>query len=89
MGFGSLGPTRIPLLNARHQAARLVWAREHRECSVEDWKQERWSDQSRFRLLNTDERLRIWRQAHEAMDPACHVGTVQGHDGSIMVWGVF
>ncbi|GBM15452.1 hypothetical protein AVEN_142115-1 [Araneus ventricosus] len=30
----------------------------------------------------------IWRQAHEAMDFACQVGTVQGHDGSIMVWGV-
>ncbi|GBL86932.1 hypothetical protein AVEN_172035-1 [Araneus ventricosus] len=23
------------------------------------------------------------------MDPACHVGTIQGHGGSIMIWGVF
>ncbi|GFS76161.1 transposable element Tcb2 transposase [Trichonephila clavipes] len=44
---------------------------------------------SRFRLLNADGRLRIWRQVHETMDPACQVGTVQGHSGSIMVWGVF
>ncbi|GFT99496.1 uncharacterized protein TNCV_3239431 [Trichonephila clavipes] len=29
-------------------------------------------------------RLRIWRQAHEAIDPACLVGTVQGHGGLIM-----
>ncbi|GBM99738.1 hypothetical protein AVEN_237665-1 [Araneus ventricosus] len=28
-------------------------------------------------------------QAHETMDPECQVGTVQGHSGSIMVWGVF
>ncbi|GFX99285.1 transposable element Tc1 transposase [Trichonephila clavipes] len=34
-------------------------------------------------------RLRIWRQAHEAMDTARQFGTVQGHEGSIMVWGVF
>ncbi|GFW56554.1 transposable element Tc1 transposase [Trichonephila clavipes] len=34
-------------------------------------------------------RLRIWRLAHEAMDPAFLVGTVQGHRGSIMVLGVF
>ncbi|GFX27473.1 hypothetical protein TNCV_4995291 [Trichonephila clavipes] len=27
--------------------------------------------------------------ADDAMDPACQVGTVQGHEGSIMVWGVF
>ncbi|GFX15531.1 integrase catalytic domain-containing protein [Trichonephila clavipes] len=48
-----------------------------------------WSDESRFRLLNADGRLRIWRQAHEAIDPACQVGTVQGYGGSIVVWGVF
>ncbi|GFY26318.1 transposable element Tc1 transposase [Trichonephila clavipes] len=54
-----------------------------------DWKRVAWSDESRFRLLNADGRLRIWRQAHEAMDTACQVGTVQGHGGSIMVRGVF
>ncbi|GFX94209.1 uncharacterized protein TNCV_4292541 [Trichonephila clavipes] len=42
-----------------------------------------------LRLINADGRLRIWRQAHEAMDPAWKVGTVQGHGGSFMVWGVF
>ncbi|GBL82581.1 Transposable element Tc1 transposase [Araneus ventricosus] len=89
MGFGSRRPTRVPLLNARHQAARLAWAREHREWTLEDWERVAWSDESRFRLLHFDGRLRIWRQAHEAMDNACQVGTVQGHGGSIMVWGVF
>lgn len=89
MGFGSRRPTRVPLLYTCHRAARLAWAREHRDWSVEDWKRVAWSDESRFRLLNADGRLRIWRQAHEAMDPACQAGTVQGHGGSIMVWGVF
>ncbi|GFT83243.1 HTH_Tnp_Tc3_2 domain-containing protein [Trichonephila clavipes] len=38
MGFGSHRPTRISLLNAHHRAARLAWAREHSDWSVEDWK---------------------------------------------------
>ncbi|GFX83455.1 HTH_Tnp_Tc3_2 domain-containing protein [Trichonephila clavipes] len=38
MGFRSHRRTRIPLLNAHHQTARLAWAREHRNWSVEDWK---------------------------------------------------
>ncbi|GFV86407.1 uncharacterized protein TNCV_1469691 [Trichonephila clavipes] len=67
----------------------LVWAREHRNWCVEDWKRVTWSDESRFRLLNANGTLRIWRQAEEAMDPACQVGTVQGHGGSMMVRGVF
>ncbi|GFU50338.1 HTH_Tnp_Tc3_2 domain-containing protein [Trichonephila clavipes] len=33
MGFGTRRPTRVPLINVRHRAARLVWAREQRlEC---------------------------------------------------------
>ncbi|GFV60328.1 uncharacterized protein TNCV_3469641 [Trichonephila clavipes] len=36
---------------------------EHRIWSVEDWKREAWSNESPLRLLNADERLRIWRQA--------------------------
>ncbi|GFV17227.1 HTH_Tnp_Tc3_2 domain-containing protein [Trichonephila clavipes] len=31
MGFGSHQPTREPLLNARHRATRLAWARMHRD----------------------------------------------------------
>ncbi|GFU01995.1 transposable element Tc1 transposase [Trichonephila clavipes] len=34
--------------------------------SPEDLKRVAWIDESRFRLLNADGRLRIWRQAHEA-----------------------
>ncbi|GFU85476.1 transposable element Tc1 transposase [Trichonephila clavipes] len=66
----------LPLLNARHEAARLVWAREHRDWSVEDWKRVAWRDESRFRQFNSDGRLRIWRQAHETMDPAYQVSLV-------------
>ncbi|GFX51509.1 HTH_Tnp_Tc3_2 domain-containing protein [Trichonephila clavipes] len=65
MGFVSRRPTLVALFNARHRAARLAWAREHRDWSVEDWKRVAWSDESRLRLLNADGRLRIWLQVHE------------------------
>ncbi|GBN37511.1 Transposable element Tcb2 transposase [Araneus ventricosus] len=32
--------------------------------------------------------IRVWRQPHESMDPACQQGTVQAGGGSVMVWGV-
>ncbi|GFX29304.1 HTH_Tnp_Tc3_2 domain-containing protein [Trichonephila clavipes] len=71
MGFLSHRPSKVLLLNVRHRAALLAWAREHRDWSVEDWKRIAWSDESRFRILNADGRLRIWRLAHEAMNPEC------------------
>ncbi|GBO18417.1 hypothetical protein AVEN_216841-1 [Araneus ventricosus] len=46
MGFGSRRPTRVPLLNVCHRAARLAWATEHREWTLEDWKRIAWSDES-------------------------------------------
>ncbi|GFU67609.1 HTH_Tnp_Tc3_2 domain-containing protein [Trichonephila clavipes] len=48
IGFGSRRPKRVPLLNARHRAARLAWAKLHRNWSVEDWKRVAWSDESQF-----------------------------------------
>ncbi|GFX33874.1 uncharacterized protein TNCV_3962831 [Trichonephila clavipes] len=38
LDFGSLRPTRVPLLNALHRAARLAWVRQLRDRNVEDWK---------------------------------------------------
>ncbi|GFX01087.1 transposable element Tcb2 transposase [Trichonephila clavipes] len=70
MGCGRSRPTRVPLLNALHQAARLAWVRVHRDWSVANWKRVTWSDESRFRLYNAYGRLRKWRQAQETMDPA-------------------
>ncbi|GFV91664.1 HTH_Tnp_Tc3_2 domain-containing protein [Trichonephila clavipes] len=89
MGFTRRRPTRVPLLNARHRTARLAWTREHIDWSVEDWKLVAWSDESRFRLLNANERHRIWRQAREAMVPAGQAGTVQGHGGAQSWSGMF
>ncbi|GBM30372.1 hypothetical protein AVEN_21486-1 [Araneus ventricosus] len=66
MGFGNRRPTGVPLLKVLHRAACLAWPREDRE-----WTLEYWSEESPFRLLQSDGRLRIWREAHEAMDPAC------------------
>ncbi|GBM09781.1 hypothetical protein AVEN_101819-1 [Araneus ventricosus] len=59
MGFGSRRPMRVPLLNTRHRAARLAWAREHREWTLEDWKRAAWSEESRFRLLHAYAQIAI------------------------------
>ncbi|GFW63542.1 retrovirus-related Pol polyprotein from transposon opus [Trichonephila clavipes] len=53
---------------------------------IDDWKRVAWSDESGFRLLYVDGKLRIWRQTDEAYYPVHQVGTVQGHGGSIMVY---
>ncbi|GFY07130.1 hypothetical protein TNCV_4903721 [Trichonephila clavipes] len=41
-------PTRVRLFNVRHRSACLAWIREHRDCSVEEWKPVAWRHESRF-----------------------------------------
>ncbi|GFX21819.1 hypothetical protein TNCV_2310981 [Trichonephila clavipes] len=67
------------MLNVRHRAARLAWAKEHRlEC-----KRVAWSNQ-RERVSIADERLRIWHQAHKVMDLACHVQGMMAQSWSVV-----
>ncbi|GFU86766.1 hypothetical protein TNCV_477531 [Trichonephila clavipes] len=66
--------------------------REHRDWSLEDSIRVAWSAETRFQLLNTKGRLRIWLQAHAVMNPANKVGTVQGHDLGcffVALFGIF
>ncbi|GFX40057.1 HTH_Tnp_Tc3_2 domain-containing protein [Trichonephila clavipes] len=53
MGFGSRQRTRVPLLNILHRSARLAWAREHRDRSVEAWKRVEWSYDFDFDYLTS------------------------------------
>ena len=75
------------ILTRRHRQERLRWARAHF-----DWRRVRWntvifSDESRFRLMNADGRIRVYRRRGERYADAC-VNQVDGHNrGSEMVWG--
>ncbi len=48
-----------------------------------------WSDESRFLLQHSDDRVRIWCKEHESMDPSCLVSIVQAGGGGVMVCGIF
>ncbi len=61
----------------------------HQNWTIEDWKNNEWSDESWFLLRHSDGRVRIWRKEHERMDPSCLVSTVQAGGGGVMVWGIF
>ncbi|GFX89542.1 hypothetical protein TNCV_72351 [Trichonephila clavipes] len=70
MDFGSRHSTRVPLLNTRHWAARLIWAREERDWSTEDWKRVALSD-DQYLEVNPVERF---QKLVESM--ACRVASV-------------
>ncbi len=60
---------------------RPQFAEDHQNCTMEDWKNVAWSDESRFLLRHSDGRVRIWHKENESMDPSCLVSTVQAGGG--------
>ncbi|GFT42467.1 HTH_Tnp_Tc3_2 domain-containing protein [Trichonephila clavipes] len=65
-----------------------ITARQHRHWTVDDWKHNVCSDESRFHLNRADGRVWVWKQPYESMNPTCQQGTVQACGGSVIVWGV-
>ncbi len=86
MGYSSRRPHRVPLLSAKNRKRRPQFAQAHQNWTIKDWKSIAWTDESRFLLRHSDDRVRIWHKVHESMDPSCLVATVQA-GGGVMVWG--
>ncbi len=86
MGSSSRRPHRVPLLSAKNRKRMLQFAQAHQNWTIEDWKNVAWSDESRFLLRYSDDRVGIWHKEHENMDPSCLVSTVQA---GVMCGGYF
>ncbi len=86
IGYSSRTPHQVLLLSAKKRKQRLQFTQAHQNWTTEDWKNVAWSDESRFLLRHSDDRVRIWCKEHESMDPSCLVSMVQAGGN---VWGIF
>ncbi len=89
MGSSSRRPHRVPLLSDKNRTRRIQFTQDHQNWTIEDRKNVAWSDESRFLLQHSEDRVRIWHKEHESIDPSCLVSTVQAGGGGVMVWGIF
>ncbi|CAJ0960775.1 unnamed protein product [Ranitomeya imitator] len=48
---------RKPLLRTGNKQKRLVWAKEHKEWTLDQWKSVLWSDQSKFEIFGSNHRV--------------------------------
>ena len=87
MGLRGRVSTRKPLVSEANRTARLQFAKDHKDWTVERWKHVLWSGESRYTLFQDDGRVR--GEAHEALDPSFIAPTVQASGGSAKIWGSF
>lgn len=78
-----------PYVNKVNRGKRMKYAREMLAKPFGFWDTVIWSDESKYNLFGSDEKVMVWRSRGEEFDPKCTVPTVKYGGGSVMVWGCF
>ena len=78
-----------PRLTTVHKQKRLVWAKEHKNWTVEEWNRVLWSDESKFEIFGNKRRSFVRRRVRERMLEQYTMQTIKHGGGNIMVWGCF
>jgi transposase len=87
--LGAYRPATGPELLRGHRVSRLLFAQEHLNWNLEQWKSVLFSDESRFALRSPDGRARVWRRPGERYAPCNFSERLSFNGRSIMVWGGF
>lgn len=77
---------RIKLTRA-HRAARLRFAREYLNWTMDNWRTVLFTDESKVKFLSDDRRVRVWRRQGERFNDPCVHETDRFGGPSVMVWG--
>ena len=88
-GLKSCKARKKPFINEKQRRARLRFAKDHKDWTIEDWSKVIFSDESNFQLCPTHGRLMVRRRPGEAYKPQCLAPTVKFGGGSVMIWGCF
>lgn len=87
-GLHSVKPTRKPGLNPTQKAARLAFALEHQDWTLEDWKNVIWSDETSVILGHRRGAVRLWRDSKEMYEKTVIRRRWKGFS-EFMFWGCF
>lgn len=87
-GLRGRTPAKKPWISKKNRAARLKFAKEHKDWTIEQWKRILWSDESKNNLFGSDGRRFVRRPAGKRFDKNYIRPTVK-HSASVMPWGAF
>jgi hypothetical protein len=88
-GLRSFKLVKKPFISPKNKAARIKFAADHINWSVQKWKTVLFSDESKFNIKGSDGLQRVRRPLNEALNPLYTKGTVKHGGGNTMVWGCF
>lgn len=88
-GLNGCVAARKPLLRHINKLKRLAFAKQHKDWTINEWKNVLWTDESKFEIFGSHRRQFVRRKVSERFHPSCIKPTVKHGGGSVMVWGSF
>lgn len=82
-------PAKKPLVSERNRLARLEFVRRHLNWTVQDWKKILFSDETRYKIFNSDGMRRVRRPVNTRFHPKYVTPTIKHGQGSVFLWGCF
>ncbi len=76
-----------PLLRKANIKKRLVWARQHKDWSLNDWYQVLFTDETKSECFGNNRRLYVRRRSGERFLKECLKPTIKHGGGSVLAWG--
>ncbi|CAG5157183.1 uncharacterized protein ALTATR162_LOCUS4975 [Alternaria atra] len=87
-GYKKTKLTRKPGLTQEMRSARLKWAIDYRDWTLEDWKNVIWTDETSVVINYRRGGYRVWRRADERVVKSCIRERWKGYS-EFMFWGCF
>ena len=75
------------LLRKSNKQKRFVWAKKHKEWTLDQWKSVLWSDESKFEIFGSTRRVFVRHRKVERMVSTCMVPPVRHGGGGVMCQG--
>lgn len=88
MGYTKTKPTRKPGLTKKMMDERLAWCLQHKDWTLEDWKNVIWTDETSVLLNHRRGSYRVWRTPQEAFLKSTIRERWSGYS-EFMFWGCF
>jgi len=86
-GFGSYTPRKKPHVSKKNRLQRLEFAKTYKSHPVEFWRNDIFTDESKYNIFGSDGRFKFWRRPGDAYKPKYTIKTVKHGGGGVMVWG--
>jgi len=88
-GIASCVSVKKPFLTKERKVKRLMFAKDHKDWTVDQWRKVIWTDESTFEVGKNVRRRRVWREPSEKYNEDCLEPTFKSGRTSIMVWCAF